>query len=38
MFWGGDRLDQFAFGQRVFAGVAADALGAAAVGFRAFPR
>jgi len=38
MFWRGDRLDQFAFGQRVFAGVPADALGAAAVAVRAFPR
>jgi hypothetical protein len=38
MFWRGDRLDQFAFGQRVLAGVAADSLPAAVVAIRAFPR
>ena len=38
MYWRGDRLDQFAFGQRVFTGIAADAAPAAVVAIRAFPR
>lgn len=38
MFWRGDRLDQFSFGQRVLAGTSADALPAAVVAVRAFPR
>jgi hypothetical protein len=38
MFWRGDRVDQFAFGQRVFAGVQPDAWPAAIVAIRAFPR
>jgi hypothetical protein len=38
MFWRGDRLDQFAFGQRLFAGVGHDAAPAAVVAIRAFPR
>jgi hypothetical protein len=38
MFWRGDRIDQFAFGQRVFAGTAPDSIPSAIVAIRAFPR
>ena len=37
MSWRGDRLDQFAFGQRVFSGVPANSWAAAVVAIRAFP-
>lgn len=37
MTWRGDRLEQFAFGQRVFSGVPADSWAAAIVAIRAFP-
>jgi hypothetical protein len=38
MFWRGDRIDQFAFGQRRFAGTPPDQWPAAIVAIRAFPR
>jgi hypothetical protein len=38
MFWRGDRVDQFAFGQRVFAGVRSEGWPHAVVAIRAFPR
>ncbi len=38
MFWRGDRLEQVAFGQRVFAGVPANQWPDAVVAIRAFPR
>jgi hypothetical protein len=38
MFWRGERNDQFAFGQRVFAGVSESERSDAVVAIRAFPR
>ena len=38
MFWRGDRIDQFAFGQRLFTGAPASEWPAAVVAIRAFPR
>jgi hypothetical protein len=38
MFWRGDRLDQFAYGQRLFSGTPPDAWPMAVVATRAFPR
>jgi hypothetical protein len=38
LYWRGDRLDQFSFGQRVFADVPADERADAVVAIRAFPR
>jgi hypothetical protein len=38
MFWRGDRIDQFAFGQRVFAGVSESERPDSVVAIRAFPR
>lgn len=38
MFWRGDRIDQVAFGQRVFAGVPESQWADAVVAIRAFPK
>jgi hypothetical protein len=38
MFWRGDRLDQFAFGQRLFAGAPPNEWPDAIVAIRAFPK
>jgi hypothetical protein len=38
MFWRGNRIDQFAFGQRVFAGVSESERPDSVVAIRAFPR